>query len=87
MAAGRPVFALATQDSDLAQVINQTNCGISVEPEDAIGMAKSIQSMIERREELDNMGMNGRLAIETDFNRERIIAHLEQLMFKVVKKG
>ena len=66
MEAGRPVIC-----SDLKlwrEIIERYNCGICVDPEDSSSIADAISYLSEHSEQGDEMGINGRRAVEEEFN-------------------
>jgi glycosyltransferase involved in cell wall biosynthesis len=68
MAAGVPIIAIMSDRSEVARVIKEENCGLSVRPGDAHGLVKSIMQLYADRECLEQMGRNGRKAIDEKYN-------------------
>jgi glycosyltransferase involved in cell wall biosynthesis len=69
MASGLPVIA-----SDFAlykEVINEFECGITVDPENVIKIAEGIIYMLKNPEMRKRMGINGKRAFETKYNWDK----------------
>lgn len=83
LAAGRPVIALVPENSEIAYVVKEENCGIVVKPEDADGLLKAI-ILLKNNETLRiQMGINGRKAFEKKYTTriaaEKYKALLEEI--------
>jgi glycosyltransferase involved in cell wall biosynthesis len=69
MACGLPVIA---SDFDLyKEVIEESECGINVDPENIEMIADAIVDMLSNTDSLKKMGLNGKKAFETRYNWER----------------
>lgn len=86
MASGRPVLAIAPQRSDLAEVVNQSDCGIVVEPGMADHLGEVIKKLASNPEEIKRMGMNGRHALEGKYSRTAVINQFSDMMDNLVYK-
>ncbi|MCP5303464.1 MAG: glycosyltransferase family 4 protein [Pseudomonadales bacterium] len=80
MASGKPVVLVASGEA--AEIVQQHNAGIVVEPGDVEGFAKAIKTLYEQPALRAEMGNNGRKAVKEHFDRSRIaarfIAYLEE---------
>lgn len=66
MAAGLPIIA---SDFELwKEIINTNNCGICINPKDITQIRKKILEIIWNETLLQQMGKNGRIAVETKYN-------------------
>ncbi|OCA88923.1 glycosyltransferase family 4 protein [Pseudobacillus wudalianchiensis] len=84
MAAGIPVIA---SDFPLWKgIIERNQCGLCVDPLDSKEIAQAIQWLIKNPEKAEEMGKNGRKAVETEYNWEteskKLIAIYEELLQK-----
>lgn len=70
MACGRPV--LTNVGGETARLVKDAACGVCVPPGDAAALAKAIQRLAERPEEMAQMGRKGREFVQRHFDRERI---------------
>jgi colanic acid biosynthesis glycosyl transferase WcaI len=67
LAAGRPVIALVPDNSEIAYVVKEENCGIVVSPEDTDGLIKAIILLKNNDALRIQMGINGRRAFENKY--------------------
>ena len=58
MVAGQAILAICPEKSDLADLIRLHNCGWIVEPEDIVGLSKTLKKIVEDRELLHEKRMN-----------------------------
>ncbi|UCG28697.1 MAG: glycosyltransferase family 4 protein [Bacteroidales bacterium] len=73
MAAGIPVIALVPEESEIACIIREENCGLVVDPNDVDGLIHAIDTLKLNEKRRIEMGMNGRIAFEKKYTT-RIIA-------------
>lgn len=74
MAAGKAVLGVLEKGSEVEMLINNSKCGIVVEPHDYQGIADSISYFYNmKKNKLDEMGINGRLYLEQYLKRETSI--------------
>lgn len=74
MSAGIPVIA---SDFDLWRtIIQESQCGLCVDPMDPAAIASAIDHLVSHRDEAENMGMNGRQAVLSRYNWAREEAKL-----------
>jgi len=67
LASGRPVIALVPDNSEIAYIVKEENCGIVVRPDDTEGLIKAI-ILLKNNETLRiQMGINGRMAFEKKY--------------------
>lgn len=64
LAAGRPVLAVAPEDTDVARIVKRENCGLVADPDRPEEVAAAIQQLKSNPEELDAMGQRARKASE-----------------------
>ncbi len=85
MAAGRPV-ALAI-DGVIREVVEAAQCGLFVEPGNAIAMAGAIRKLASDSQKSREMGLNGRKYLEENFSREAIGKKLTNLLEEMNKSA
>ena len=87
LSTGLPVLAML--DGEGADLIKQSGAGLTCPAGDSEGLAKIVLEMSEMTEmDREQMGINGRAAMQSDFNRTHLIDTLEQWMSDLVtKKG
>ncbi|MFP5351563.1 MAG: glycosyltransferase family 4 protein [Actinomycetota bacterium] len=64
MAAGRPVIASVDAGSEVARLVERSEGGIAVPPEDAEALTKAIRRLLDAPEEQERMGASGRSFVE-----------------------
>lgn len=87
MAANRPVICSFDLDSELCEIINQTKSGITVPPDNKGALKDAIIHAYEHREEMNNMGKNGRKFIEDSLNRKIATGKYYEVLEKISKSS
>jgi glycosyltransferase involved in cell wall biosynthesis len=64
LAAGRPVLAVAPEDTDVARIVKRENCGLVADPDSPEQVAAAIQQLKADPSELNAMGQRARKASE-----------------------
>ena len=67
LAAGRAVLAIVPEESEVACVIREEDCGINVATSSSADVAKAILMLADSRERLRQLGMNARHALEEKY--------------------
>lgn len=68
MAAGKPILALADAESELALVVDENDIGWHLLPGNVDLLLDTLNSIFERRDELESKGRLSRLAAERDYS-------------------
>ena len=68
MACSRPIIAAFDRNSQLSKCIDEFRFGLCIEPENVIEFVKAIKFLKDNKEKSILMGVNGRKAIELNFN-------------------
>jgi glycosyltransferase involved in cell wall biosynthesis len=81
----KPVIACVEDDTDVASIINEANCGFFVEPENVEILAETMQKVYKiKQSELENLGMNGRDYALTNLskktNLQKVVSVIENLV-------
>lgn len=84
MAAGRPVVGMMDEDTDAAQVIVESGCGLIVPPRNPEKLAQAILTFYENAELREQMGRAGRLYAEKHFNRKTNTARYDRILHEIV---
>lgn len=64
MAAGKAILGVLEQGSEAQLLIEKSNCGIVVEPQDYQAIEEAINELINQREQIRSMGLSGRRHLE-----------------------
>ena len=72
MFSGRPIVASVDLESDCANIIRESGCGLVVEPEDAETLSKAVESISSKSiEELNQLGKNAFVFAKENLSKER----------------
>lgn len=80
MASGRPVILVASGEA--AQIVEDNNAGLVVEPGDIAGLAAAVKKLSQDADLRQRMGENGRIAAQLHFNRDTIAARFTGFLEK-----
>jgi glycosyltransferase involved in cell wall biosynthesis len=62
LAAGRPVLAVAAEESDMVRIVRNSRCGLAADPDDPASVAAALRTMRDEPRELTYMGQRAREA-------------------------
>jgi len=65
LAHGRPILAVATERAEVARIVQQYDCGIAADPDDATQVTEAIQCILNKPERLDRMSRQARKMAES----------------------
>jgi len=85
MASGRPVLAAVPEDSEIARLVQDSNCGIRIPPEDPQALAKAIEHLADQPEPLKRYGANGRKYVVEHLDRSDLINEYHDLLQEVIR--
>jgi colanic acid biosynthesis glycosyl transferase WcaI len=80
MAAGRPILGLAVEDSEVALVIRETECGVCAPPDDPKAIAGAVRRLKSSPSERKKYGENGRRHVVEHSAKDMILDQFERLM-------
>lgn len=83
LAAGRPVIAAAEEESETAQVVRATGCGVVVPPGDPLRLAEAIRAAHAGEFDLDEMGRRARAFAEQESDRRIAVDRYLQVLNEV----
>ncbi len=83
LAAGRPVIAAAEEESETAQLVRETGCGIVVPPGDPLRLAEVIRACHGGAYPLEEMGRRARAYAETEADRSVAVDRYRALLGEV----
>ncbi len=83
MASGRPVVGAVPEDSEIARIIREAECGIWVPPEDPRSLAKALEGASQQPELLQHYGVNGRHYVEKHYSRQLVTRRYHELLHRV----
>jgi colanic acid biosynthesis glycosyl transferase WcaI len=83
LASGRPVGAVLDDDSDVARIIEEIDCGFRVDPDDAESLAREILRLAQDPDLARRQGRNGREFGECEGSLERAVNDYESVFWNV----
>ncbi len=72
LAAGVPVIAMVPEQSEIAYIVREENCGYVVDPGDVDGLINAITELKSNEQLRQKMGINGRKAFEQKYTTKKI---------------
>lgn len=86
MSSARPILAIAPLESEIAQIVKGTGCGLVVPPENPGDLAEAIVYLKSHPSLADEMGNNGRKKLLTEYSRQHCTALYEKMLLALVNK-
>jgi colanic acid biosynthesis glycosyl transferase WcaI len=83
MASARPILAVTPPESEIAQLVQETRCGLNVPPGQPQTLAQAILRLERRIEQLSEMGQNGRSTLENRFSRASCVNLFESMLHSI----
>lgn len=80
MSARRAILVLASQDTEVAQVVSGAQCGLVVDPNNERAVADAILHLKNAPDLRERLGSNGRTEAVRKYSRETILARYEELI-------
>lgn len=80
MASARPIVAISPRESEIAQIIQETKCGINVENGHTQEVIDSLYNLYQSKALAEKLGLNGRKALEQEYSREICIDQFRQIV-------
>ena len=87
MAAGRPILAAVSPDSETGLFITKHQVGIVVPPEEPKALAEAIRYLRSNPNEIERLGKNGRRVAEEYFDRRVVLEKFVNYLEALVKKA
>lgn len=83
LAAGVPILGMVPENSEIARVIREENCGYVIKPCDEEMMIKAILELRDNPEKQKLMGQNSRKAFEEKYTTQKIAQKYYQLISEI----
>lgn len=87
LAAGRPLIAAVDEDSEIARIVAASGGGTAIPPDDPEALAKTIRSMIDAPDRLEEMGRAARAYVETAASPRAVAIAYENLFVELAAAG
>lgn len=85
MSAERPVLASFDKGSELDSIITENNCGVCVDADDADALKDAILKLYENRDNLHEMGKNGRKFVLDNITKEVSTGRIIEVLRSVTR--
>lgn len=86
MAAGRPILASVSAESETGRFVRNNEVGLVIPPENPQALAKAIQHLHQNRGEAVRLGMNGRRVVEKVFDRKIVLKNFSEYLVNLSQK-
>jgi colanic acid biosynthesis glycosyl transferase WcaI len=87
LAAGRPVIAAAEDESETAQAVRETGCGIVVAPGDPAALARAIRACRDGEHDLEEMSRRARAYAERETDRRIAVDRYRRVLDELREHG
>lgn len=85
MASARPILAIAPAESEIAQIVEEAECGLAIPPEHAELLAQAIRKLRYQDQRMAEIGQNGRKLLETRYARASCVRMYECMLLKLFR--
>ena len=79
LAAGRPMLAAIDPGTEIPNVLEQSGAGVAVEPDNSAAFIEALSQLVSKRNQLHEMGANGRTWVETHASPASVAAQYEAI--------
>lgn len=86
MASGRPLLASSESGSDLWDLVERTQCGICIEPENAGRLAEAILTLYHNPSWRDTMAQNGRRFALDQYSKQAVVRSYHHLIQQIAER-
>ncbi|MBD3414626.1 MAG: glycosyltransferase [Candidatus Aminicenantes bacterium] len=80
MAAGRPIIGFTDDESEVARIISDAECGLNVLPDDVQGMAQIFRALKKQKSQKETMGKRARRCAEQEYAKDVVLKKYEDLL-------
>ena len=79
-AAARPTIFIGSRQGEIAQLIEEAHCGVTIEPGDSAGLLSCILELAKDPERRETMGARARLAFDAQWEKRHSIARWQEII-------
>jgi colanic acid biosynthesis glycosyl transferase WcaI len=87
MAAGRPVLAAVSDQSETARYVERAQCGLIVHPEEPEAVVNAVLSLRNAPNLRETFGTNGRAYVQQHFTKERVLREYDVFFNRYARQG
>lgn len=84
MAAGKPVLGVLDEGSEARLIVEDSNCGVCIEPGNYKEISKKINYILNNKSEIKSLGHNGREYLETNLTKKVSINKYKENILEVI---
>ena len=81
---GRAILGLATEDSEVAAILRETDCGLTADPGDIGAIVKAVRALKDGPERRMCFAANARRYVAENFAMNKILKEHEDLMESMI---
>jgi colanic acid biosynthesis glycosyl transferase WcaI len=86
MAAGRPVLAAASRNSETARSVRRAECGVIIQPGDPGALVQTVLSLRNDPAGREKFGASGRSYVQQHFTKEKVLHEYDLLFSRYVDR-
>lgn len=83
MSCAKPVLVAA--EGAASHIVEEAQCGLIAEPENATSIAQGVYSLYSNRHQLRDFGVNARRYAETHFDKQKIEGKIERMLLEIAE--
>ena len=86
MAAGRPVLAAVSDQSETARYIERAQCGLIVHPEDPEAIVRAVLELRNTPPLREKLGAHGRAYVQEHFTKEKVLQEYDRFFIRYARQ-
>ncbi len=87
LGAGQAILANVPNINDVSKIVTNYKCGIAIEPGNVVQFEQAIRKLKDNKQQISEMGRNGRKFLEENMNLERNSMRYEEIFIMLNKEG
>jgi colanic acid biosynthesis glycosyl transferase WcaI len=87
MASARPILSVSPPESELANLVSTSGCGVNVPVGQPGALADQIRLMAQQPDQMEQMGRRGRAILENRFSRQCCVDQHEAMLVSVCQRA
>lgn len=84
LASGRPLVFVGSDDSDVARVVRDADCGVVISPDDGAALVRCIERLVGDHREVARLGANARRAAEQCYDKLHAVQQWQAAVERVI---
>lgn len=87
LGAGQAILANVPNINDVSKIVTNYKCGVAIEPGNVVQFEQAIRKLKDNKQQISEMGRNGRKFLEENMNLERNSMRYEEIFIMLNKEG